>query len=124
MTDPADKQGKFVGIAKHDLESSSNDVCVGKVQYDPGCFGGEAYFVPRNTNNPSAPCNGMLVWAGCSRTQGSLAAKGTLCAPQHQQPLRPLQRQGDLGQDLGCVCRSAGVCSCTTAARFLTLENS
>ncbi len=61
-TDPADKQGKFVGIAKHDLQSTGKDVCVAKVEYPQGCFGGEAFFVPRNINNPTVTCQG----AGCS----------------------------------------------------------
>mgnify|MGYP006291736427 CR=1 FL=1 len=58
MTDPNDKQAKSTGNAKHDLDSKAQDVCVAKVLYEPGCYGGEAFFVPRNANDPSKSCQG------------------------------------------------------------------
>jgi hypothetical protein len=55
-------QAKSTGIAKFDLTSSQADVCTARITYPAGCYGGEAYFTPRNVNSPSTPCKG-----GCSR---------------------------------------------------------
>ncbi|KAF5827971.1 carotenoid oxygenase [Dunaliella salina] len=57
-----DKFARHCGIAKYDMSScaqqANNDACCAQIRYPAGCYGGEASFVPRNTNNPSARVNG------------------------------------------------------------------
>ncbi|KAJ9507854.1 hypothetical protein QJQ45_021212 [Haematococcus lacustris] len=74
LTDIEDKQAKTVGMAKYDLDSIPNttevlpacvdagtaaaavESCCAVIRYPVGCYGGEAYFVPRHQD--PAKCDG------------------------------------------------------------------
>eukprot|EP01018_Ginkgo_biloba_P037137 Gb_07367 [translate_table: standard] len=54
---------KVSGIAKVDLlcNGSSEDSVVGKIMYNPGCYGGEPYFVPRSSDPTAAEDDGYVL---------------------------------------------------------------
>lgn len=63
ISDKTDRKGRFNGLLKMDLsvagsspQQSAVEVCVGRVDFGPGCYGGEAVFVPRHED--PAQCKG------------------------------------------------------------------
>jgi len=62
ISDTTDKAGRTMGVAKFDLSSraqqANNDACCAQIHFPAGHHGGEAVFVPRNANDPSAQCDG------------------------------------------------------------------